>query len=89
MYRADGARSAQLWAICAVHVDDRANDRIMKARGTCPAQTMLDLLLSFDADGVPHARHANLVGWPMPKHEWKDLQQKIADPMSLEMRPEA
>lgn len=59
----------------------------MKARGSCLAQKVFESSLSFDADGIPHARHANVIGWPMPKHEWKNIQQKIADAMTLEVRP--
>jgi hypothetical protein len=59
----------------------------MKARGSCLAQKVLESALSFDADGTPHARHANVIGWPIPKHEWKNIQQKIADAMTLEVRP--
>jgi hypothetical protein len=87
VYRADGASLDELWAICADHVDDAQNGRVMKARGTCRAETILNSSLSFDADGIPHPRHANLVGWPIPKHEWKIIQQKIADAMTLDVRP--
>ena len=46
---------------------------------------------SFDADGKPHPRHANVVGWSedMPKHELKNIQQRIAAEMQLELRNEA
>ena len=88
VYRADGLLPTALWAICAAHVDDQANNRVMKARGTCKAEAMLSCALSLEADGMPHARHANLIGWPVPKHAWKNIQQKIADAMSLEIRPE-
>ncbi len=59
----------------------------MKARGTCEARVILDQNLKFDADGIPHPRHANLIGWPTAKHERKNIQQKIAAEMTLEMRP--
>jgi hypothetical protein len=50
----------------------------------------MNLGLTFDPDGKPHPRHANVIGWPDPivkKHELKNLQQKIAPSMKLELRP--
>jgi hypothetical protein len=48
---------------------------------------LLDCSLEFDADGDPHPRHANLLGWPVQKNEQKILQLKIAGAMTLEVRP--
>lgn len=69
-------------------MDDAANQRIAKARGECAAAAMIAEGLSFDADGKPHPRHANVVGWPAlaDKHKIKNIQQKIAAAMSLELR---
>ena len=87
IYRADNATSAELWEICTKYVDNPAVGRVAKARGTCFASTMFRHGLSFDADGKPHARHANVIGWPdPPKHELKIIQQKIAAAMTLEVR---
>ncbi len=91
VYRADGATSAELWQICGRYVDDASAHRIAKARGTCMALAFARESLSFDADGKPHPRHANVVGWSedMPKHELKNIQQRIAAEMQLELRNEA
>lgn len=91
MYRAEGATSEELWAICAQHVDDVAAKRIATARGTCPASAIVDEGLAFDPDGKPHERHANVIGWPAPesKDKLKNIQQRIAAAMALEMRPTA
>ena len=87
VYRAIGAASKELWDICSARVDQPATQRIMKARGTCSAQAMFDEKLTFDADGRPHPRHANVVAWPDAKNERKIVQQKIAASMTLEIRP--
>lgn len=84
VYRAQGATPAELWAICAEHVD-KPGAR-MKARGTVEAKAFLDQQLVFDPDGKPHARHANVIGWPDEKHARKNLALEIADRMTLEVR---
>jgi hypothetical protein len=91
VYRADGATASELWGICEVHVDNKATARVAKARGTCLAGTFSDEGFSFDPDGIPHPRHANVIGWrdDIPKHELKNIQQKIARAMKLEGRDEA
>jgi len=87
VFRADGVSSDLLWNICQAFVDDLSRGRAMKARGTCRASVFLNENLAFDADGTPHPRHANVIGWPESKHEQKNLQQKIAAQMTLELRP--
>jgi hypothetical protein len=59
----------------------------MKARGICEVRQILAEKLALDANGIPHPRHADLIGWPQAKHEWKLIQQKIAAAMKLEVRP--
>jgi hypothetical protein len=91
VYRADSATSAEMWEICGKHVDNPMILRIAKARGTCAASVMIGQGLRFDPDGKPHPRHVNVVGWPRsergPKHKLKNIQQKIAAAMTLEVRP--
>lgn len=85
-YRVDTVTTPEIWDICAKHVDDRSVPRIAKARGTCIANIMVLAGLSFDPDGDPHPRHVNVTGWPTAKHEQKNIQQKIAATMELELR---
>ncbi len=87
VYRASEATSAELWDICGAFVDDPARERVMRARATCTAEAALATGLLIDADGKPHVRHANLVNWPTAKDEQKNIQQKIAARMTLELRP--
>jgi hypothetical protein len=69
-------------------VDNPSAKRIAKARGPCHAQVFLEQHLSFDADSAPHERHANVIGWAgIPKHKLKNIQQRIAGAMALELRP--
>lgn len=85
VYRAEGASSAELWAVCSEYVDGR--DARMKARGTVEARAFIEQQLAFDPDGKPHRRHANVIGWPADKHARKNLAREVADRMTLEMRP--
>ena len=84
VYRAESASSAELWAICSEYVD--VADARMKARGTVDARVFIEQQLVFDADGKPHRRHANVIGWPEDKHARKNLAREVADRMTLEMR---
>ncbi len=84
VYRADGATSEELWRICFLHVDDP--NAPMKARGTVDAGQFFNQGLSFDANGDPHPRHADVIGWPAEKHARKDVAREIADKMRLEVR---
>lgn len=89
VYRVDGQSAPDVWAICTGHVDNAAAGRVMKARATCDAGLVLAQGLTFDPDGQPHPRHANIIGWPSTKNEQKILQQRIVAEMKLELRPEA
>jgi hypothetical protein len=59
----------------------------MKARGVATAAEILANDIKFDANGVPHPRHVDLVNWPADKHARKIIQEKIARTMSLSIRP--
>jgi hypothetical protein len=88
VYRTENSTSDELWEICEKYVDSPGDLRCAKARGTCQARILMDLNLTFEADGKPHYRHANVIGWPaVAKHELKSMQQKIAPAMTLELRP--
>jgi hypothetical protein len=85
VYRALGATSEELWAICTAHVDQP--DQAMKGRGTTSAGVFDAQRLSIDPNAIPHPRHADVIGWPDDKHTRKALAQRIADTMALEARP--
>jgi hypothetical protein len=87
VYRAEGATSAELWTICATHIDQP--EAPMKARGIVEAAAFLDAQLAFEPDGKPHPRHANVIGWPEDKHARKNLAREIANKMTLQLRPVA
>jgi len=86
VYRTTALLPAQIWEICNRFVDNHSAHRLAKARGFCRAEIPIREGLSFDPDGEPHPQHANIVGWPAEKHELKNVQQKIAAAMELEVR---
>lgn len=89
VYRVDGISESNIWAICTAHVDNPSAKRLMKARASCSAGVVVAQGLAVEADGQPHQRHANVIGWPGAKNERKILQQRIVSEMTLELRPEA
>lgn len=56
--RATGIDAAAVRAIGEAHVS-----MSLKGHATFPADVALTRGLTFDPDAVPHARHANLIGW--------------------------
>lgn len=75
----------RVWEICAIHFDSHAPKPAI-GRGVGPAKAIFDEALYFDADGIPYAEHANIVGWQdslnIPdseqKHFWMDQAQRMA-----------
>ena len=65
IYRTEGLDEAEVWALADDQVTKNHPDRLPAlARADTQAQKVLDLDLKFDPNGVPHPRHANIVGWP-------------------------
>ena len=85
VYRTDEIDSAEVWRICAAHVDSATCT--IKARATTAASEFTQRSLVFDADGKPHPRHANVIQWPATKNEQLALAQAIANEMELDVRP--
>jgi hypothetical protein len=87
------ARST-IWKICRDHFEKPAKHA--RGRGCGPASAVFAQNLTFDADGVPHPSHANIIGWyidpaktvkEMQKHHWKIVAQKIAAKFPYLERP--
>lgn len=62
VYRTHSLSEAEVWEICRRWYEEIAN-LLAKGRGDGPAKSIVDAGLSFDADGRPHPKHANIVGW--------------------------
>ena len=91
--RSSSLDEAALWSICSQHFDAHSRTAAI-GRGVGPASAVYAESLSFDADGVPYAEHANVVGWDehagKPDHEfknsWMNKAQRIAKAFKFSAR---
>jgi len=87
VYRTSGLTLADNWALIRVVFEEGRNNTA-KARAYGPADAILNAGLSFDADGQPHPRHANIVGWDSSeKHLRKQQAMNFASAFRFEERP--
>lgn len=95
VYRTTELSDVELWQICETYYEKLAN-LTAKGRGDGSAQSVLDAGLSFDPNGVPHPRHADIVGWHEAtnmedkemKHHWMNAARKFAGEFSFKARPQ-
>jgi hypothetical protein len=83
--RSSSLDEAALWAICSRHFDVHSPKPAI-GRGAGPAAAVYAESLSFDADGIPYAEHANVIGWDEKagkpdseiKSVWMNRAQRLA-----------
>jgi hypothetical protein len=87
----------QLWAICTQHFDahQSAGKHHAIGRAFGPANTVSEANLALEADGIPHAYHANLIGWyddpalqppELKKHHWIAAALRFAEKFQYQNR---
>ncbi len=65
VYRTEGLSDVEVWTLGSEHVTKAHSDNLpVLARADLLVSQVLSLDLSFDPDGIPHPRHANIVNWP-------------------------
>ncbi len=77
--------NAEVFAICAAHFDPRSRYPAI-GRGVARAQVVMEAGLEVEADGIPYAQHANIIGWfdhpnrddSEMKHHWMNLAKRMA-----------
>lgn len=79
--RVDGLGHPGIVEIGKVHVEPARGE--VKGYGAGLASAVLSLGLSFDPDGIPHNRHANVTGWSGDRAADRILAKKIADECAL------
>jgi hypothetical protein len=94
--RSTAVQPAELWAICTEYFDayQRPSNHAI-GRGIGSAQAIYDEGLGLHSDGIPHAYHANIIGWhdeagkePKEiKHHWMHAAQRIAAKFKFDPRP--
>lgn len=86
---------ADVWQICTEYFDKSAPKPAI-GRGVAKAcvVTAPEIGLAFEADGMPYAEHANIIGWRDEagtpdnelKNAWMDKAQKMAPKFLYESR---
>lgn len=69
VYRTEALSEDEIWQLAATFVAPEIGD--VAARGDVSSEVLPSLGLSLDPDGVPHPRHANIIGWPGAKEAQK------------------
>lgn len=94
VYRTGGLADAEVWEICLRFYERPAN-LIARGRGDGLATHILAAGLSFDPNGVPHPRHADILGWRddgeaadrIAKSHWMLAAQKFAGEFEFIPKP--
>jgi hypothetical protein len=87
VYRTSGLSQAENWALVRLVFEGNGKN-VAKARAFGPANAILCAGLAFDADGKPHPRHANIIGWSQAdKHMRKQQAMNFASSFRYEERP--
>ena len=91
IYRIQGLSVGRIWELGYTHVENRAINRIIRARGTGTVTLVLGRSLRLDVNGPPYPRHVDIIGWPDPDSDNKSKQlmkaTEIADKMVLDIDP--
>lgn len=85
VYRTDDCSPEELWTIYARHVEPQRPDSVGTAR--LQAARVYSMRLGFEPDGIPHPRHANVVGWPEDANQVKALAAELAVASEFLKRP--
>lgn len=94
VYRTGGLAEAEVWAICHKYYEDPAK-LLARGRGDGLAKYILAAGLSFDPNGIPHPRHADILGWHddgeaadrLTKSHWMLTAQKFAGEFEFIPKP--
>ena len=77
VYRTDGLDEAGVWRIADEFV--ATAEKPVIARADLEAREYLSQQLSFDPDGIPHPRHANVIGWSDEQSFQKVIALQLAE----------
>lgn len=78
VYRTTGVSRRKKWALCFLFVEPFTKRRA-KACADVKAKVVLQNTLSFNADGKPQRRHANIVGWSHENSHRMSCAKAIAE----------
>ena len=94
VYRTEKLTDAAVWNICRTYYEELAQ-LTAKGRGDGTARAVMTAGLSFDPNGRPHPRHADIIGWlDLPdtqdrdlKHHWMNAARRFAGNFIFKPRP--
>jgi len=86
-HRVAGLNDQEIWNLGYDHVENAANNRIIKARGQGPFALVTASGLSCDVNGPPYPRHVDVIGWPQDKDGQLMKATEIADKLALVLAP--
>jgi len=81
IYRTQGLDEGQVWQLADEYVG--SPEKPVIARADLHAEIYLSHNLSFDADGQPHSRHANVIGWSDDHSLQKIIALQLAEASNL------
>lgn len=88
VHRTVGLTEAQTWALGYAHVENPAEDRIVKASGIGPFDILAICSLQADVNGAPFPRHVDIVGWSRDSKDARLMRAtEIADRLRLQIDP--
>ena len=85
VYRTEEMTDAEIWQVGDDFVG-RAEKPVL-AKADLPARAYLSHQLTFDLDGTPHSRHANVVGWSIEHSLQKMIALQLAEASVLVYKP--
>jgi hypothetical protein len=87
-HRIKGLSTPEIWQIGYGHVENVAEGRLIRARGTGLFSLATSQGLALDVNGPPVPRHVDIIGWSATDKDVRLMQQtEIADKLQLEIDP--
>lgn len=84
VYATEGLDEQAIWRIADEHVASR--ERHVTARGDVGTSAVEAEGLTLEMNGLPHPRHANIVGWPETKEKQLPIAKRLASAATLVVR---
>jgi hypothetical protein len=89
-HRIEGLSPSEIWELGYIYVENAAEGRLIRARGTGPFSLAISQGLTLDVNGPPVPRHVDIIGWSASDKDVRLMQQtEIADKLQLEIDPRA
>lgn len=94
VYRTSNLSEPDVWEICRKYYEELAN-LTARGRGDGLARHIMTAGLSFDPNGIPHPRHADIIGWRddgeaadrSTKSHWMIAAQRFAGEFEFVSKP--